>query len=203
MRKVIFSLFILVFSIPALADKDQFDQKNVYDAFDELKLTPSLGVTLEEDMTSRIKRYMANLLYPVDLTSFVRPEKDLKLRELIVALQNQMGEVATGVLTYGQFSKLQDAAGSIDERPVVVGPGKFVSLSNDGSVVSAKGTGVMNDLANPININRMFCEKSDGTCEMSGAEFDLKNEMLIAPEPTIFEIKTWTPDRITEPAPQI
>jgi len=41
-------------------------------------------------------------------------------------------------------------------------------------------------------------EKSvPSTCEMSGAEFDLKNGMLIAPAPTIFEIKTWTPGRIT------
>jgi hypothetical protein len=48
----------------------------------------------------------------------------------------------------------------------------------------------MNDLAHPININRMFCAKSDGTCEMSAAELDLKHGMLIAPAPTIFEIKT-------------
>jgi hypothetical protein len=199
MRKVIFSLFLLVFAVPALADKqqDQFDQKDVYDAFGELKLKPSTGVTLEEDVTSRIKRYMANLLYPVDLTSFVRPEKDPKLRELIVALQKQMGEATTGVLTYRQFSKLQDAARSIDEMQVNVAPGKFVSASDNANVVYALGTGVMNDLANPININRMFCAKSDGTCEMSGAEFDLKNGMLIAPAPTIFEIKTWTPGRIT------
>jgi hypothetical protein len=31
----------------------------------------------------------------------------------------------------------------------------------------------MNDLANPINITRLLCAKSEGTCEMSGAEFDL------------------------------
>ena len=86
-----FGLFLLFLAIPALAD-DQFDQKSVYDAFGELKLKPSTGVTLEQDVTSQIKRHMANLLYPVDLTSFVRPEKDPKLRELIIALQKQMGE---------------------------------------------------------------------------------------------------------------
>jgi hypothetical protein len=64
-------------------------------------------------------------------------------------------------------------------------------------VVSARGTGVMDDLANPININRMFCAKSEGTCEMNGAEFDLKYGLLVAPVPTIFEIKTWTPRRVT------
>ena len=74
MQKVIFGLFLLFLAIPALAD-DQFDQKSVYDAFGELKLKPSTGVTLEQDVTSQIKRHMANLLYPVDLTSFVRPER--------------------------------------------------------------------------------------------------------------------------------
>jgi len=199
MRKAIFSLFLLVFAVPSWADEqqDQFDRKNVYDAFGELTLKPSMGVTLEEDVTSRIKRYMANLLYPVDMASFVRPEKDSKFRELIVVLQHQMGEATTGVLTYGQFSKLHEAARSIDETQVNVAPGKFVDSSDNGNVVVARGTGAMNDLANPININRMFCAKSDGTCEMSDAEFDLRNGMLISPAPTIFEIKTWTPGRIT------
>jgi hypothetical protein len=139
MQKVIFSLFLLIIVVPASADKqqDQFDQKNVYDAFGELKLEPSTGVTLEEDVTSRIKRYMANLLYPVDMTSFVRPEKDPKLRELIVLLQRQMGEATTGVLTFRQFSKLQDAARGIDEVQVTVAPGKLVSRLDNSNVVSA------------------------------------------------------------------
>lgn len=199
MRKVIFSLLLLIVTVPALADEqqDQFDTKNVYDAFGELKPKPSTGVTVEENVTSRIKRYMASLLYPVDLTSFVRPEKDSSLRELIVTLQKQMGQATTGVLTYGQFLKLEEAARSIDEKQVYVAPGKLVSREDNTDAVIARGTGVMNDLANPINVNRMFCAKSEGTCEMSGAEFDLKNGMLIAPPPTIFEIKTWTPHRIT------
>ena len=181
------------------ADKqqDEFDKRNVYDAFGELKLTPSPGVTLEEDVTSRIKRHMANLLYPVDMTSFVRPEKDGKLRELIAMLQKQMGEATTGVLTYGQFSKLQDAAGSIDERPVSIAPGIMVYRSDDGNLVAAVGTGAMDDLANPINVSRILCTRSDATCELSTAEFDVKHSMLFAPAPTIYEIKTWTPNRVT------
>jgi hypothetical protein len=199
MRNVIFSLFLLFLAAPAVADKQQekFEQKNVYDAFADFNPKPSTEVTLEEHVTSQIKRYLASLLYPVDMTSFVRPERDPKLHDLIVALQKQMGEAATGVLTYGQFSKLQDAARSIDEMQVNVAPGKFVSRSDDGNVVSARGTGVMADLAYPININRMFCAKSDGMCEMSAAEFDLKNGMLISTPPTVFEIKTWTPRRVT------
>jgi|tagenome__1003787_1003787.scaffolds.fasta_scaffold20938078_3 hypothetical protein len=199
MRNVIFSLFLLVHAAPALADKqqDEFDQKNVYEAFAELKLKPSPGVTLEEDVTSRIKRYMANLLYPVDMTSFVRPEKDAKLRELIVALQKQMGEATTGVLRFGQFSKLQDAAHSIDESPVTIAPGIIVYRSDDGNLVGAVGTGAMDDLANPINVSRILCTRSDVTCELSTAEFDVKHSMLFAPAPTIYDIKTWTPNRVT------
>jgi hypothetical protein len=195
---MVFTLFLLVFATPVLADKqqDEFDKRSVYDAFAELKPKLSPGVTLEEDVTSRIKRYIAGLLYPVDMTSLVRPEKDAKLRELIVTLQKQMGEATTGVLTYGQFSKLQDAARAIDERPITVAPGKMV-YSEHGSSVGALGTGVMNDLANPLNVSRILCTKSGGACEMSGAEFDQKYGMLIASAPVIYEIKTWTPHRVT------
>lgn len=131
------------------------------------------------------------------VSSFVRPERDPKLRELIVALQKQIGEPTTGILTYGQFSKLQDAARGIDERQVAVAPGKIVYRSDNGEAVGAVGTGVMDDLANPINVSRILCTKSVATCELSTAEFDLKYSMLTAPAPTIYEIKTWTTKRVT------
>jgi hypothetical protein len=199
MRWILVGVLLLVIAVPAIADQkqDEFDQKNVYEAFGELKIQPSPGVRLEEDVTSRIKRYMASLLYPVDMTSFGRPEKDSKLRELIVTLQKQMGEATTGALTIGQFLKLQDAARSIDERPVTISPGIMVYRSDDGNLVGAVGTGVMNDLVHPINISRILCTKSDGTCEMSIAEFDHKYSQLFAPAPTIYDVKTWTPNRVT------
>jgi hypothetical protein len=194
-------VFLLILSGIAWADEKE-DQRNVYDVFSELDklVKPSPGsreVTLEEDVTSRIKRYMANLLYPVDMSSFVRPEKDQKFRALVVTLQKQMGEAATGTLTYGQFNKLQEAARNIDENGVYVASGKLVYRSDDGNSVGALGTGSMTDLANPININRMLCVRSEGTCEMSASELDLKGRMLIAAAPVIFDIKTWTPNRIT------
>jgi hypothetical protein len=198
-RSVIF--FLLILSSIAWADEKE-DQRNVYDVFSDLDklVKPSQGsriVTLEEDVTSRIKRYMANLLYPVDMSSFVRPEKDPKFRELVVTLQKQMGEAATGTLTNGQFDKLQEAARNIDENAIYVAAGKLVYGSDDGNSVGALGTGAMNDLAHPININRMLCVRSEGTCEMSASELDLKGRMLIAAPPMIFDIKTWTPNRIT------
>jgi|SRR6185312_2778412 len=141
-------VFLLAFSGIAWADETE-DKRDVYDVLGEI-LKPSAGTTLEEDVTSRIKRYMAALLYPVELSSFVRPEKDPKFRQLVVALQNQMEEKATGILTYGQFNRLHDAAHSIDEREVTLGPGILVYRSDDGNVVGARGTGAMNDLANQL-----------------------------------------------------
>lgn len=188
-------VFLFVFFSIAWADEKD-DRRDVYDVLRE-SLKPSAGTPLEEDVTSRIKRYMAALLYPVELSSFIRPEKDPKFRQLVVTLQNQMGEDATGILTYGQFNRLYDAAHSIDEKEVSLGPGKLVYRSDDGNVIGARGTGAMNDLANPINITRLFCGKSEGTCEMSGAEFDLKYGMLISQPPVIYEIKTWGRSRVT------
>jgi hypothetical protein len=190
-------VFLLVIPGVAWAD-DKSDQRNVYDAFSELLYKPPKGVTLEEDVTSRIKRYMAALLYPVDLSSFARPEKDPKFSALVVALQKQMGETPTGILTFGQFDKLHEAARDLDGIEVSLPPGKLVYRNDNENSVGARGTGVMNDLANPININRMLCIKSEGTCEMTAAELSLRNiPMLELPPPVIYEVKTWTPSRIT------
>ena len=190
-------VFLLVFPSFASAD-EKSDQWNVYDFFSELKDKTTSEIALEEDVTSRIKRYMAALLYPVDLSVFARPEKDPKFRATITALQKQMGETTTGILTSGQFDRLHEAARNLDEIGVGVGPGKSIYQSKDGNTVGANGTGVMNDLANPINTNRMLCIKSEGTCEMTGAELNLHDiPLLYLAPPTVFEIKTWTPNRIT------
>jgi hypothetical protein len=46
---------------------------NVYDFFQKME-PKSNSAALDEEVTARIKRHMANLLYPVDMASFVRPE---------------------------------------------------------------------------------------------------------------------------------
>jgi hypothetical protein len=114
-------------------------RRNVYAVFHEFSRPP--GSFREEEVTVRIKRHMANLLYPVDLTSFEKPEKDTKFREMIMTLQKQMGEPSTGILTSGQFNRLAKAAKDIEDRPVSVGIGKLVYRSDDGNLVEAVGTG--------------------------------------------------------------
>jgi hypothetical protein len=85
------ALLILLLTIsPAFAD-----DQNIYD-FSRQSDQNTDGAIVDEQTTAIIKRHMANLLYPVDMTSFTRPDKDVKFREQIIALQKQMGVPPTG-----------------------------------------------------------------------------------------------------------
>jgi hypothetical protein len=84
MRKCILIALFLV-STGAFADERK-NQINVYDDFRQLG-NSSADVTVDEEVTAQIKRYMANLLYPVDMSSLTGPGKDAKFRELIIVLR--------------------------------------------------------------------------------------------------------------------
>jgi hypothetical protein len=193
MNKALF-IFLIMIS-PAFAD-----DQNVYDFFRQME-PKSNSAALDEEVTARIKRHMANLLYPVDMTSFARPEKDEKFREQIIALQKQMGVPATGTLTVEQSVRLADAARDIDDR--MVGTGIPKTIVKDGDFVSAVGTGGTDDTANPlaqpINISRIFCQRTSGTCELSTAAFDPEEVVpqLYFYTPWDYDITTWEPTRVT------
>src|SRR6266852_4560680 len=160
MKTVVLSLLIAL-STPAWAD-DKQDQRDVYDVFREW-MKPSNGATVNEQVTARIKRSMANLLYPVDMSLFGRPDQDGKFRDLIIALQKQMGAPATGTLTSAQFDRLAEASRDIDDRPVILLPlQKNVFVTND-AVLLAVGTGATDGLAYPLNSIRIVCVKADST----------------------------------------
>jgi hypothetical protein len=197
MKKAVL-IFLIALSSTARAD-DKQGQRNVYDEFGEW-LKPSAGVTVDEQVTARIKRHMANLLYPVDMSSFVGPDKDGKFRDLIMALQKQIGVPATGILTSEQFDRLAEASRDIDAPLIASSPGKYVSMSKDGNLVIAAGTGAADDLAEPINRVHIVCDKPDRSCMYRQAELDLRTQMLQMLDLTDFisyEIKTWTPSRVT------
>jgi hypothetical protein len=121
------ALLIFLFSIsPAFAD-----DQNVYDFFRQLANSDSAIV--DEQTTALIKRHMANLLYPVDMSSLARPETDAKFREPVIALQKQMGLPATGTLTLDEFGRLAEAARDIDDRSVGTGIIKKLSLRTETS----------------------------------------------------------------------
>jgi hypothetical protein len=67
--------------------------------------------------------------------------------------------------------------------------------------VSATGTGGTDDIANPlappINISRIFCQRTSGTCELSIAAFNPQDAHLYFYIPWEYSITTWEPTRIT------
>ena len=150
--KKAFLIFLFTTS-PAFAD-----DQSVYDFFRQLPNSDSAIV--DEQTTALIKRHMANLLYPVDMGSFARPETDTKFREQIIALQKQMGVPATGTLTLDEFRRLAEAARDIDDRPI--GTTMKKTVVKNGDSVSATGTGGTNDVANPLGppINRPIVERA-------------------------------------------
>jgi hypothetical protein len=205
MRKYILVILLLV-STAAFAE-EMNRQSNVYDDFKQF--SQSQNATADEETTAQIKRYMANLLYPVDMSSFDRPDKDTKFRDLIILLQQQMGVAPTGILTTDQFNRLAEASGNIDYDRIGL-PGKQVFMvTEDG--VSASGTGTTDaapcldrdgggagcDIGQPINFVRIFCFRPRGVCERWVATFDLKERFLFLDSGTEYEIDSWTSSQVT------
>jgi hypothetical protein len=187
------ALFILIITLsPAFAD----DQKNIYDVF---RQDNSDNAIADERTTALIKIDMANLLYPVDMASFVRPEKDAKFREQIGNLQKQMGAPPTGILTSDQFARLRKAASDIhDDNIMPPYPVKKMVFFEVGSV-SAVGTGTGDGVANPINVTRIACLKASGTCSLTTAELDQQGvgSMLNLLLPFDYDITSWGPTHVT------
>jgi hypothetical protein len=188
------ALLIFLFMIsPAFADA-----QNIYDFFRQLANSDSAMV--DEQTTALIKRHMANLLYPVDMGSFARPETDAKFREQIIALQKQMGAPPTGTLTLDEFRRLAEAARDIDDRSVGTGVIKK-TVVKDGDFTSATGTGGTDDSANPlappINISRIFCQRISGTCELTIAAFNPEDAHLYFYLPWHYNITAWESAGVT------
>jgi hypothetical protein len=202
MRKRIL-IALLVVSTAAFAEEKNL-QINVYDDFKQLP--PAQNATIDEEVTALIKRYMANLLYPVDLSSLSGPDKDKKFRDLIIVLQQQMGVDPTGILTTDQFNRLAEASRNIDGDLIGL-PGKRVFRTKDG--VSAFGTGTTDaspcldrpgagcDIGRPINFVQIFCVKPRGVCERYVATFGLNERFLSLDSGTEYEIDSWTSSRVT------
>jgi hypothetical protein len=117
MRTIVVVATLIAVSTGAFAD-DRTGQIDVYDVYDDVRnsMQPLPNAKVEEQVTALIKRYMANLLYPVDMSSFSRPDNDPKFRDLIIVLQQQMGAPPTGNLTMDQFGRLEKASRDIDRQ---------------------------------------------------------------------------------------
>ena len=123
--------------------------------------------------TLNIKLAMAKLLWPVDLGVLKSPANDLKFRDQIKALQAQMGVRATGNLTYTQDTMLSNAAAMFYERRAHGGMQKIFFRNEDKNYIAAEGSLSMEGMAFPINQAKIDCFKSDKTCTVSQADFDV------------------------------
>ena len=67
--------------------------------------------------------------------------------------------------------------------------------------MSATGTGGTNDVANPlgppINISRIRCQQTSGTCELNIAAINPQEAHLYFYIPWDYRITTWEPTRVT------
>ena len=195
MWKTVFAL-LLTISTAAWAD-DRRDQRNIYDVFRQW-LKPSDAATVDEQGTALIKRYMAKLLYPVNLASFERPETDQKFRDAITMLQMQMGTPATGNLTSEEFDRLALAARDIDDYLVGIQPGKIVDVAKDGGWVAASGTLAGDDVVQRINHTRISCIRAEGICNVNSASFDPNTSFLwLNFGPVPYKIRLWTENAVT------
>ena len=194
MWKTVFAL-VLAVSTAAWAD-DKRDQRNIYDVFRQW-LKPSTAAAVDEQGTALIKRYMAILLYPVDLATFARPETDQKFRDAIMMLQTQMGTPATGTLTADEFDRLALAARDLDDHLIGLQPGKIVDVAKDGSSLTASGTLAGDDVTRKINHTRISCSRADGICNVHSASFDPNTSLLwLNFGPVPYKVRSWTANSV-------
>src|SRR5262245_47922978 len=123
----VITLFTALIALSTVAFAQDNKQTNIYDDFREL-MKPLPNATVDEQITALIKRPVANLLYPVDMSSLAPPDKDPKFRDLI-AMQQQMGDPPTGVLTTDQFSRLSQASHNVDRKLIAVPHSYFLCLT--------------------------------------------------------------------------
>ncbi len=89
--------------------------------------------------------------------------------------QLDIKEDPTGIMTIGQFEKLQIRASRLSET--IVYPGTFgdISIFRFDDHASVTGTWTLEDeqIAFPINVSTITCRKSEGYCTVSQAELDI------------------------------
>jgi hypothetical protein len=194
------SILIILIMISTSAFADDRSQTNVYDEFRHLG-APSPNVTVDEQVTALIKRSMANLLYPVDMSSLVSPDKDTKFRDQIIVLQQQMGVALTGVLTADEFDRLSEASRNVDSQSISLPP-KTVFMLKDQGLVLAGGAKSWDDDANPNRFYavRVSCVRASGTCEEYEATYNLDTRVLLLDVAIEYRINTWTSSEVTAQA---
>lgn len=210
MKSIFVVISVVVSAMSWASDgKDELDIYTFQQEHFRSSAVASSGLSSDAQTTARIKRYMAGLLYPVDLSVLTNPDKDLRFQNEIRLLQKQMGVPSTGVLTVRQYDRLVRAATMHTELPVFP-TGFYVDQYETGrnSNVSAKGAWSVDPTDrmasyNPINTGHVDCDKAEKLCTVVTADVLLPYELVAIPVYTlqvhteIFEVESWRPERIT------
>src|SRR2546430_2137078 len=131
-------------------------------------------------ITALIKRHMAQLLYPVDLTKFDAPARDPQFLALVKELQKQMRVQATGILTEDQYRRLSDAARRIDDVMIGLPPYKQVFINEERNFVTADGTLTSGPQDYPLKLSRITCRREEASCDLITAYFDREDSSGLA-----------------------
>jgi hypothetical protein len=192
----VITLFTALIALSTVAFAQDNMQINIYDVYRQF-MKPLPNGTVDDQITTDIKRPMANLLYPVDMSSLAPPDKDPKFRDLIAVLQQQMGDPPTGVLTTEQFIRLSQASHDVNADLIAI-PSRLVFT--DDNAVSAGGTWVEDPepFWRPINTAHIWCFKARGMCEEYTATLNFDQPVVaLNLGDTEYQITSWSSSRVT------
>jgi hypothetical protein len=198
MRAGISFLILIVVSTGAFAE-DKNNQANVYNEFRQW-MKPHPEATVDEEVTARIKRHMANFLPSGhDFVCSTRAGREVSRANYRLAEANgSTTDWNVNVRSVRSTGKSSSRHGRSSDWRVAR---QNVSRPNNGEWLSTVGTGTTDDRANPlshpINITRIWCLQSSGTCELSTAEFSPEDSQLYFSTPFDYSITAWGPTRVT------
>jgi hypothetical protein len=193
---------------PTSLDKLTPDQIAKLDAYvvarQLMKDVPPGQINPDAFTTMRIKQAMAVLMYPVDMSSMIGPDKDLRFRELIKGAQRQMGAAPTGMLLQGELDRLEEAARTLRERRAFPPLGNIVIRQTTGSEqIFAKGTWITEDDAFPVNYSEIACARDSQVCTMITIDIAQPNQFGSDPDfmaqysTTTYSVISWDKDEVT------
>jgi hypothetical protein len=209
----VITLFTAVIALSTVAFAEDKKPSNVYEWFGELpKASPDVRPVTPEEITADIKRHMANLLYPVDMSSLAPPDKDPKFHDLIAVLQQQMGDPPTGVLTTDQFGRLAQASHNIDLELIALSfSKKHVHMydtgmfANGNAFLNAEGTGSWDNMNprddRPLNAVRIVCYEARALCERHTAHLSFDDQVRVLSlnlhDGDEYQITSWSSSQVT------
>lgn len=185
------------------------EQLNATDALAVYEAYESAGGEFEGDpiayASSRIRRALAILYYPVDLSSSIDPREDRALREQVSAFQRTLNHEPDGTLSFGEFNRLLELETIGTATPIGFLWRRAPHVEADWA--GAAGTWVIrgDQIAYPLNFAQIDCWRAAGHCEATEVHVDASDLSGVAGESgrylagartTIYSIASWAAGKV-------